>query len=61
MRIYGVWMSYEPGIIGIYADKADAEAEVKKYLMRVYGDLEFLPDVHYDEFDMIIEHEENLS
>lgn len=55
MKIYGVWMSLEPGIVGIYASKEEAEKGAHQYLLDHYGDTAYLGEMNYDEFSVDIE------
>lgn len=55
MKIYGVWMNLEPGIVGLYSSKDEAEKGAKKYLMDMYGDLTWLAEMNYDEFEWEVE------
>lgn len=58
MKIYAIWMSYEPGIIGLAASEEDAKKEAEKYCQEVFGDLSLMSEIHYDEFEMQIEEDD---
>lgn len=53
MKVYAVWMRLEPGIVGLYASKEEALKEGKKFLLRNYGDLDYLEEMQYDEYDVL--------